>query len=307
MREGRIVVVGSAVVDLTFTVETLPFPGETAAARDFTVRLGGKGANQAVAARRMGAPVLFLGRVGDDDEGRATVEDLEGEGVEARLLVTEGTTTGRAAVLVDEEGENLIGIHAGANARLAVSDVEALHDELAGASVYVAQCEVPLDASAVGARIARASEVPTILNAAPYHSEAVSLLDLFDVLVLNRVEAERTADIAITTPDDALAALRALVDMGAPQPVITLGALGLVFIDHGRGTHVPPSQVATVDATGAGDAFVGALAAWLREEIELEDAVRRAAAYASLSTTKPGTRASFPDRQTFDAWDPTPR
>ncbi|MHC5011296.1 MAG: ribokinase, partial [Planctomycetota bacterium] len=297
MSEGPIVVVGSAVTDITFRVEALPFPGETTTAGDLQVRMGGKGANQAAAARLLGAPTAFIGRVGDDDGGRATREDLERVGIDVRLLPTTGVPTAQAAVVVDEQGENQITVHPGANAHLAEADVEAQRELISGASVYVAQLEVPAAASVAGARVARKAEALTILNAAPSHPEAASTFAEFDIVVMNGMEAEQLMGVGVATLDDALAVLRALADAGAREPVVTLGASGVVFVDRGRGTHVPAPRVAAVDTTGAGDAFVGALAAFLREGTEMEDAVKAATAYAALAVTRAGTRAAYATRE----------
>jgi ribokinase len=301
MSTHGVVVVGSAVVDTAFHVPALPFPGETAVASASRSSPGGKGANQAAAARRLGAPTLFVGRVGDDEGGRLTRSDLEAFGVDLHLTVTPGVVTGHAAVFVDEEGENLIAVHPGANAHLAPADVDAVADVIRQAAVLVTQLEVPIETVRHAAELAARADVRTVLNAAPAQEGAEGIGELFDVLVVNRQEAERLTGVGVTTLDDAMAALRGLRDMGCPDPVVTLGAAGAVCFDHGRAVHAAAPRVEAVDGTGAGDAFVGALAALLREGVEWVDAVRDACAYAALAVTKPGTRASFADRAAFDA------
>lgn len=302
MSQGHIVVLGSSVVDQTFGVETLPLPGESAVAHDVLRSLGGKGANQAVAARRLGVPVVFVGRVGDDPGGRDTKEDLLRYGVEVRLAVSEGVPTGHAAVIVDAEGENQIAVHLGANAHLTTDDVEAARDVIVPAAVFVSQFEIPLDAIRVGAAIAGENEdTVKILNAAPCLPDAAEVLPAFDVAVLNRVEAERLAGVGIATMDDAMAALRGIAGLGVTDPIVTLGAAGAVCFDRGRPIHVAAPRVEAVDTTGGGDAFVGALAVFLREEQEMPDAVQNAGRYAALAVMQPGTRAAYADRQAFEA------
>jgi len=302
MAEGSVVVVGSAVVDRTWRVASLPLPGESAVAAEVSLSLGGKGANQAAAARLLGAPVLFVGCVGDDEGGRLTREDLARRGIEARLAVAAGAPTGESAVVVDEDGENQIAVHPGANARLETAWVEAQADRLRAADVYVAQLEVPLDAVRAGAELARENEEGIrILNAAPLHPDTADLLPLFDVVVVNRVEAEHLTGVGVMNVDDALAALRGLKGMGVADPVVTLGSGGAVCLDRGRAAHVPAPAVEAVDTTGAGDAFVGALACFLREGREMREAVEAAGRYAGLAVLKEGTRDAYVDRAAFDA------
>jgi len=303
MHQGPIVVVGSAVVDQTFRVGTLPLPGESAVADTVGHSLGGKGANQAAAVGMLGAPVLFLGCVGDDAGGRETAEDLQRRGIDARLLVAADVPTGHAAVVVDETGENQIAVHLGANARLTAEHVEAASDDIRGASVYVAQLEVPPDAVRAALPVVREDEEAiAILNVAPLHEEAAELLPLFDVAVLNRVEAEMLAGVGIQNIDDALAAARGLKGLGVTDPVVTLGPAGAVCFDRGRVVHVPaPQDLEVVETTGAGDAFVGALACFLREGIDVAESVLFAGRYAALAVTRPGTRDAYVDRATLDA------
>lgn len=302
MHQGRIVVVGSAVVDQTFRVGTLPMPGESAVADRVGESLGGKGANQAAAAAMLGAPVLFLGCVGADPGGAASQEDLAHRGIDARLLVTDDAPTGHAAVFVDETGENQLAVYLGANTRLTAAHVEAAGDDIRGASVLVAQLEVPPEAIRAALPFVREDEEAlAILNVAPLHEEAAELLPLFDVAVVNRVEAEMLAGVGIQNLDDALAAARGLKGLGVPDPVVTLGAAGAVCFDRGRAVHVPaPQDLEVVETTGAGDAFVGALACFLRDGLDMEESVQRAGRYAALAVTRPGTRDAYVDRAAFE-------
>ena len=302
MSDRPIVVVGSAIADLAFRVEALPMPGESAVAEEVVRSLGGKGANQAAAARLLGAPTSFVGCVGDDEDGRATARDLVATGVDVRVRAVAGVATGQAAVLVDAEGENLIAVHLGANARLSLDDLEAARDVLATAAVFLTQLEIPTDVLRAAVSIARENEdCVAVLNAAPMHPETRDLLPLFDVVVLNRVEAEQLAEVGIANVEDAKAALRGITGLGVKDVVVTLGRGGAVCTDRGRATPVPAPPVEVVDTTGAGDAFCGALAVWLRAGEELAEAVAHACRYAALAATRPGTRGSFPDREGYEA------
>lgn len=308
MIDGPIVVVGSTVVDRVYRVAMLPMPGENAVAGEVLVSHGGKGANQAVAARRLGAPVRLLTCVGEDEDGREAVRALEAEGLELAVARTGEAPTGHAAVVVDEVGENLLAVHLGANGHLGPDAIEAERDGLAGASVLVTQLETPVETVRAAAAAATAEEVVKVLNAAPLappdqegaEEDVTGLLDLFDVVVVNRTEAERLSGVGVANLDDALAALRALHGMGVPDPVVTLGAAGVVYLDRGRAAHAAAPEVESVDATGAGDAFVGALAALLREEREMSEAVDRACRYAAHATLQTGARAGYLDREAFD-------
>ncbi|MFV1958834.1 MAG: ribokinase [Planctomycetota bacterium] len=304
MATGPIVVVGSAVVDRVFAVETLPLPGESALAETVRTHLGGKGANQAVAARRLGAPVVFVGRVGDDDEGRAVAADLASAGVTTHLRTTPGVPTGYAAVLVDADGENQIAVHLGANDHVGSEALARAAEDLGRASVLLTQLEIPVPTILEALEAVGETETLTVLNAAPHREETRELVGAFDLVVLNRMEAEQVAEVGIATVDDALAALRAIKGMGARDAVITLGPAGAVFFDHGRGALARAPQVETVDSTGAGDAFVGALAVFLRDGLGVDDAMRRAVFYASQAVEKPGARGGYLDREAFEAIEP---
>lgn len=296
-KQGKVVVVGSLVLDKVYRMEALPLSGETAVAHEVVTMPGGKGANQAVAARRLGAPVAFVGRIGADEAGTQLRTSLEGADVEIHVEATEDAETGHAAVLVDEGGENQIAVHLGANALLRPDDLPA--SLLEEAAVVVTQLEIPRETIRAAAEAAAQAEAITILNAAPFDPEAAELLPAFDIAVLNRSEAEQLTGVGIASMEDALAALRALRDMGTRAPVITLGPGGAVYIDHGRGAHAPSVEVEAVDATGAGDAFVGALAALLREGQEMQDAVERACIYAAHATTAAGAREGYLDADAF--------
>lgn len=303
MTDPVIGVVGSVVKDRICRVGALPMPGESAIVEDVRYALGGKGANQAVAAGRLGAATFLLAKVGEDPVGAEAIDSFRDAPLLAVVLGTPAAPSGEATVIVDEQGENMIVVALGANLLLDANDVEAHRDMLAKAKVLVTQFEVSDSAIRAVAELGDQTEATTILNAAPMREDAVGLLPGFDVAVLNRTEAEVLAGVGISSVDDAFAAVRAIHDLGVAQPVVTLGPAGAVFLHEGRVHQAPAPRVDAVDVTGAGDAFVGALAAFLAAGVDLDDAVPRACRAAALATTGIGARAAYPDRDALEAFE----
>jgi ribokinase len=276
-----IAVVGSINLDIVVEVERHPTPGETVLGGDRLELPGGKGANQAVAAARLGAQVAFVGRVGDDDVGRRLRDGLADEGVDvAHVTVDPDAPTGVALIAVDRAGENTIVVSSGANARVSAVDVEVARDVVAGAQVTLVQHEVPEDA--VAAAIATGRRV--LLNPAP----ARPIVAPVDVLIPNRGELEALAGRAGDPVDLArsLDAARAIV--------VTLGSEGATVIEGSRVERIAAPQVDVVDTTGAGDAFCGALAQALDAGADLVEAARAAVRAAAESVTKPGAQGGLP-------------
>jgi ribokinase len=277
-----IALVGSINLDVVVGVERHPVPGETVVGGDRQELPGGKGANQAVAAARLGATVAFVGRVGDDDAGRRLRDGLAAEGVDVtHVRVDPDAPTGIALIAVDGAGENTIVVSSGANARVSAADVEAARDVLTGAGVTLVQHEVPEDA--VAAAIAGAGGT-VVLNPAP----ARPIVAPVDVLVPNRGELETLVGRA----GDPIELAR-LVD-AARAVVVTLGNEGAAVIEGSRVERIPAVRVDAVDTTGAGDAFCGALAQALDAGAELVEAARWAVRAAAASITKPGAQAGLP-------------
>jgi ribokinase len=277
-----IAVVGSINLDIVVGLERHPAPGETVLGGDRVELPGGKGANQAVAAARLGAEVAFVGRVGDDDAGRRLRDGLAAEGVDVtHVRVDPDAPTGVALIAVDGAGENTIVVSPGANARVGAADVEAACEVLAGAAVTLVQHEVPEDA--VAAAIAAAGGT-VVLNPAP----ARAVVSPVDVLVPNRGELEALAGRAGNPVE-----LARSLDV-ARAVVVTLGDEGAAVIEGSRVEHVPAPQVDAVDTTGAGDAFCGALAQALDAGADLVGAARWAARAAAASVTKPGAQGGLP-------------
>jgi ribokinase len=297
----RVLVVGSANVDFTVALPRLPEPGETVTDGTLLVNHGGKGANQAVAARRLGAAVRLIGCVGDDASGREVraalaAEDIGTEGV----MTSAAAATGTALIVVDPAGRNQIAVAPGANRLLTVAHVHARADDFAWAEVVVASCEVPLAAVQLALELARARGVPTVLNPAPVPDAGLDFLDLVDYLTPNAGEAARLAASAAGGDEGVRAAADGLRARGARCVIVTLGERGALVCAAAGSERVPAPTVAAVDTTAAGDAFNAALAVALTEGRELGAVVRFANATAALACTRRGAQPSLPRRGEVD-------
>jgi ribokinase len=311
---GRVIVVGSVNVDLVVVAPRLPGPGETVTGGDVARHHGGKGGNQAVAAARLGAPVAFVGAVGEDDFGAAARAALAAEGIDVTHLAAAARPTGVALIVVDARAENLIAVAPGANASPTAASVTAALEALAvdPGDVVLACREIPPDAVRAALAAARAAGAAAILNPAPADGLDAATIALADVLTPNEAEL---ALLAAAVDADAAAAARAVAptgpgaatdveaiarrllagDPGGRAVVVTLGAAGaLVVPADGPAARIPAMRVAPVDTTGAGDAFNGALAVGLAAGLPLAEAARRAVAAAGLSTTRSGARGGMP-------------
>jgi ribokinase len=286
----EVAVVGSLNLDLVVRVPRLPGPGETVSGDDVFRNPGGKGANQAVAAARLGRRVAMVGRVGDDDAGRQLLGSLEDDAVDtAQVRALAGVPSGTALITVDADGENQIVISPGANARLTADDVAAAGAALETAAVTLLQLEVPLAAVAAAARAAAGT---VVLTPAPVRELPDGLLGLVDVLVPNRVELAQLAGGPL--PQTVEAAVGLAGRLAARAVVVTLGADGALVVTDGQASHVPAVPVQVVDTTAAGDAFCGGLADGLAAGAGLQDAARRAVRVAAAACLRPGAQASLP-------------
>lgn len=299
---ARVCVVGSLNMDLVVRAPRLPVPGETVLGGAYRTFPGGKGANQAVAARRMGCHVTLVGCIGDDPHGIKVRQTLEAEGIDLTHLRTRaGEATGLALITVAEGGENTIVVSPGCNAAFSADDVAAARGAIEACDVVLMQLEVPNPAVIAGANLARELGKVIILNAAPARALPPEVMKTIDVLVVNRSEAARLLGLD-STIDPARLALR-LPELGVPVVVLTQGSQGAILNHRGRPRRVPAHPVTPTDATGAGDAFCGALAAvWpfkavarSHEEFrDAEEALKVASAAGALATTKLGAIASMP-------------
>jgi ribokinase len=296
MTQIRIVVVGSSNTDLVVRAPRLPMPGETVLGGAFLRAHGGKGANQAVAAARLGAQVTFVARLGCDSFGDEAVAHFAAEGLDTRYVVRDPDVhSGVALIGVDEgRGENSIIVAPGANMRLSVQDIKAAEEAIRSASVVVCQLEVPLETVAAALSIARAAGVRTILNPAPAQPLPDELLRLATVLTPNEGEAALLAgDPGLAPAEDA----RILRKRGVANVLVTLGSEGALLVNEEGETHIPGRKVTNVvDTTAAGDCFTGALAVAIGEGRSLEQAAQFAGTAAAISVTRSGAQPSLPTR-----------
>lgn len=292
----KIIVVGSLNMDLIVRASHLPAPGETVLGNNFASAGGGKGANQAVAASRLGAQVMMVGRVGKDGYGDALLQGLQSDGVDTRFVLRDpDQPTGLALITVDDHGENSIVVVSGANWRVSTADIDRAADEIASADVLVLQLEIPLESVEYAARIAHQRHVPVILNPAPAQPLPTSLLQYVAYLVPNESEAALLSGTAVTDLLTAQKAVERIHHLGVNTIIMTRGSQG-AFVSGASGSYsVPAFQVNPVDTTAAGDAFVAGLAFGIAAKQTLRQSVQLAAAAGALATTKAGAQPSLPD------------
>ncbi|WP_329069713.1 ribokinase [Amycolatopsis sp. NBC_01480] len=282
---AAVLVVGSANADLVVPVERRPGGGETVLGGDTTLSPGGKGANTAAAAGRLGADVALLGAVGDDSYGRLLRDSLADAGVATGHVRTVGRPTGIAYITVTPDGENSILVSPGANSALEPGDLT--DDVLDGVRVLVTSLEVPLPTVEHAVARASAKGVRVLLNLSPAAEVSRETLGALDVLLVNEHEAAYLLGTEDADP-------RKLLELGPRAAVVTLGAKGAVVVEADGSTEVASPKVEAVDTTGAGDAFAGALAASLAEGATLVDAAKRAVKVAAVSVTRHGAQPSYP-------------
>lgn len=291
-------VFGSLNMDLVCRTPRLPQPGETILGTHFATLPGGKGANQAVAAARLGAATAMVGRVGKDDFGQQLIQGLQSAGVDAGGVAVDGNApTGVAAIAVDDAGTNTIVVVPGANGQVNSEDVDRLTAQLQSGDILLLQFEVPLSAAMAAAKAAKARGVTVIVDPAPARSDLPA--DFFtsvDVLTPNQVESSQLTGMPITDIPTATKAARQLVKQGIGTVIVKLGEQGAVVATADDTFHQPALAVKAVDTVAAGDAFNGGLAVALAEGMALEEAAQFATAVAAASVMVPGAQASMPER-----------
>lgn len=301
---GRVLVVGSLNMDLVVRTQALPGPGQTVAGANFATAPGGKGANQAVAAARLGAQVSMVGCVGDDANGRALRQALLDDSIACDGVRTVSQVpTGVALITVDTQGQNTIVIVAGANAALTTEQVDAFESAILAADVVVCQLEVP--EAVVGHTLARARALgkTVILNPAPATGPLpAQWLPWVDYLVPNESEAQLLSGVSVLGQEGAEAAAQALLARGAGKVLVTLGEAGALLASVNGVEHFPAFKVTPVDATAAGDTFIGAFAAALAQGSAEVEAIRFAQQAAALSVTAEGAQPSIPHRHKVLGW-----
>ncbi|TDN47856.1 ribokinase [Scandinavium goeteborgense] len=298
---GNLVVLGSINADHILNLESFPRPGETVTGSQYQVAFGGKGANQAVAAGRSGANIAFIACTGDDDTGEQVRKQLASDNIDiAPVSVVAGESTGVALIFVNGEGENVIGIHAGANAALTTERVAEQKERIASADALLMQLESPLESVLAAAKIAHGNQTTVALNPAPARELPDELLSLVDIITPNETEAEKLTGVRVENDEDAAQAAQVLHDKGIETVIITLGSRGVWASQKGTGQRVPGFKVQAIDTIAAGDTFNGALMTALLEGTELPEALRFAHAAAAIAVTRKGAQPSVPWRKEID-------
>ncbi|MBO9342336.1 MAG: ribokinase [Roseiflexus sp.] len=291
-----VVVFGSINMDLVVRTPRLPAPGETLTGYTFFTAPGGKGANQAVACARLGAPTRMVGRVGDDLFGEQLRASLRSFGVQDDGVLTTPGPSGVALIAVDDLAENTIVIVPGANGSVSIADIPRLEAVLDGARILLVQLEVPIETVVAAARAAHTRGVTVILDPAPALPLPDELYALADIITPNEHEAATLTGIAVRDDQGAIAAARALIARGARRVAIKLGARGALTADAEGEQFWSPFTVTPVDTVAAGDAFNGGLAVALSEGRSFDEAIRWGLAAGALSVTRHGAQPSMPER-----------
>lgn len=298
-----IIVFGSINMDLVTKTPRLPVAGETLTGHEFFTAGGGKGANQAVAATRLGISTEMVGRLGHDYFGRQLLRHLQAAGIQTdSFVVDESTSSGVAVITVDDAGENNIIIIAGANGRLNETDVERLRRRLSGAAALLMQLEIPIATVQLAAQAAHSAGVPVILDPAPAQDIPRELYPLIDIMTPNQLEASQLVGFPVDGQETARQASAELQQRGVSTVMVKLGDRGVFCATSEETFFVPAFSVQAVDTVAAGDAFNGALAVALAQGRSLREAVVWGSAAGALSATKAGAQPSLPDRKTFEAF-----
>jgi ribokinase len=288
-------VLGSINQDFVLKIERRPEPGETVTNAELSTGNGGKGANQSAAAALLGASVTILGRVGDDEFGEPLVRALRDKGVDTGLVEeVRDVSTGAAFITVTPDGENAITVAPGANRSLTPDDVAAAAEAIGGASVFVAQMEIPVETVLRAVEVAAERDVRPLVNLAPTFEVPRELLGKLDPLAVNEHEAAFLLGDRVEGVEGALSAAPELLSLGPRSAVITVGEAGAVFAQDRAVQHLAAPKVDVVDTTGAGDAFVGALATRLARGDSLGDAVAYAVRAGAAAVTKEGAQGALP-------------
>ena len=303
MAEARVIVVGSCNMDIVAQADRVPAGGETVIGNRYWMVMGGKGANQAVAARLLGAESIMVGRVGNDVFGQRMLDTLRSFEVNCdHVKLDDDSDSGVAVIMVDERAENSIIVVPGANMQIKPADVDAVKEQIQAADVLLLQLEIPLDAIEHAMDVAREGDTLCILNPAPARMVPDRLLGKADILTPNEHEARLLTGMAADTAASAEVAGKALLEKGVEQVIVTMGAKGALLVNHNQTQYIPSTKVNAVDTTGAGDAFMGGLGIALAEGKSLEEAARFASVVAALSTTRPGATSSMPTRDEVEAF-----
>jgi ribokinase len=297
----KILVLGNANVDLIFKIPRFHSPGETILAENLTTAFGGKGANQAITAKRLGGDVLFMTKVGNDHDGKSYRQYLTKNGLDRKLILKDKKLpTGMAVIELTPKGENRIIASRGANSSLSLDDLNWLRRYWSEVAVFVTQLEIPLPTVEMGLRMAKEQGATTLLNPSPPVLLSSYILSFVDFIVPNEVEAQLLTGIKWAQEQDILKIAKELLEMGPKNAVITLGRKGLFFKNKSEEIRMKAFKVKTIDTTAAGDAFMGALAFGLSESQPIREALKLANAAGALATTKLGAQPSLPFKKDLE-------
>ena len=301
---AMITVVGSLNMDLVINAPNIPKPGETILGRNFKQIPGGKGANQADAAARLGGKVYMLGVVGQDAMGKILKQSLEEDGVNVEhILEKDYLATGVAAIIVDDQGNNAITVAPGANFELTSEDITKFQQVILSSDLLLLQLEVPLDTVKTALKLAKSAQKMTILNPAPAVELDREILSHTDILTPNETELEQLSGEKTDTLENIQLAGKSLLDKGAKDIVVTLGEKGCMHIHKGGVKHYPAYKVKAVDTTAAGDSFNGALAVSLSQGKSMEEAIAFAMKIGAMTVTKEGAQTSLPWAKEIDLFE----
>jgi len=304
MKSPRIVVIGSSNTDMVVKSARIPAPGETVLGGEFVMAAGGKGANQAVAAARLGADVTFVARVGDDLFGRTAIKNFRRENIVTEYIAKDPRKpSGVALILVDDRGENIISVAPGANGELSPNDVRKAQPAIERADVILIQLEIPLPTVREAVKVGSKSGARVILNPAPAQALDDELLSGVDVLTPNETEIELLTGQKVRDSGDRLKAAQKLQSRGVKTVVMTLGSAGSFLVSQGDALVVPTVKIVPVDTTAAGDAFNGALAVALAEGQGLQESVRFANLAGAFAATRLGAQPSLPTRDELESFE----
>lgn len=299
-KSKKILIIGSSNTDMTVRTEKLPLPGETVLGGTFTMGHGGKGANQAVAAKRLGGDVAFVCKVGKDLFGDSSVKGYECEGIDISHILYSELPSGVALISVDADAENSISVASGANLDFSPEDIRSMENVIKDASILLLQLEIPVETVLEAARIASEAGLYVILNPAPACKLPEEIYRYVSLLIPNETEAGQMSGISISDCDSAESAAMVLMKSGTKNVIITLGSKGSMIYGENGSEFIPSRKVDAVDTTAAGDTYCGALSVALAEGKTLHDAAVFATAASSIAVTRRGAQDSIPTRSEVD-------
>lgn len=295
MEKPKICVAGSANMDLVTSVKRMPIPGETILGTAFNTFFGGKGANQAVMAAKLGGDVTMLAKVGKDVFGKQYLENFRNYGIHTDTVAeTADHATGIAAITVDEIGQNAIIVVGGANMAITPADMDALSESILSAGAAVCQLEIPLESTQRFLEIAKKGKVPTIFNPAPAQPLPDDIYPLCDFFCPNESETALLTGLKVESVEEAERAAQVFLEKGVGAVIVTLGSHGALYVSKTESLHIPAMKVKAVDTTGAGDSFIGTFAFFIAGGSDVKTALKNAVRASAISVQKAGAQTSYP-------------